>query len=130
MEYTKNYVHSLGYKLIWIPYYQAWGYDRWKENGFDVACVQPNYSFAKVANKQRLYDNADLLKKWADYLVVYGYDPENQLCTDDFAGHLARNCNLSLKAIVALGAYAQMTGDVRYGEIAKDMADRWVKDAK
>ena len=81
-------------------------------------------------NCELLYDNADLLKKWADYLVVYGYDPENQLCTDDFAGHLARNCNLSLKAIVALGAYAQMTGDVRYGEIAKDMASRWVKDAK
>ena len=81
-------------------------------------------------NCELLYDNADLLKKWADYLVVYGYDPENQLCTDDFAGHLARNCNLSLKAIVALGAYAQMTGDVRYGEIAKDMADRWIKDAK
>ena len=81
-------------------------------------------------NCELLYDNADLLKKWADYLVVYGYDPENQLCTDDFAGHLARNCNLSLKAIVALGAYAQMTGDVRYGEIAKDMASRWIKDAK
>ena len=81
-------------------------------------------------NCELLYDNADLLKKWADYLVVYGYDPENQLCTDDFAGHLARNCNLSLKAIVALGAYAQMTGDVRYGEVAKDMASRWVKDAK
>ena len=64
LEYTKNYVHSLGYKLIWIPYYQAWGYDRWKENGFDVACVQPNYSFAKVANKQRLYDNAMLAKKF------------------------------------------------------------------
>lgn len=81
-------------------------------------------------NCELLYDNADLLKQWADYLVAYGYDPENQLCTDDFAGHLARNCNLCLKAIVALGAYAQMTGDVRYGEIAKDMADRWVKDAK
>lgn len=81
-------------------------------------------------NCELLYDNADLLKKWADYLVVYGYDPANQLCTDDFAGHLARNCNLSLKAIVALGAYAQMTGDLRYAEIAKDMADRWVKDTK
>ena len=64
LAFAKDYVHSLGYKLIWIPYYQAWGYDRWKENGFDVACVQPNYSFSKGATKQRLYDNAMLAKKF------------------------------------------------------------------
>lgn len=74
--------------------------------------------------------NRDLLKAWADYLVEYGYDPDNQLCTDDFAGHLAHNCNLSLKAIVALGAYAQMFDEPKYAEIAKDMAKRWTKDAK
>ncbi len=75
-------------------------------------------------------ENADLLEKWADYLVEYGYNPENQLCTDDFAGHLAHNCNLSLKAIVALGAYAQLFDAPKYAEVARDMAARWVKDAK
>ena len=75
-------------------------------------------------------ENADLLEQWANYLVEYGYNPANQLCTDDFAGHLAHNCNLSLKAIVALAAYAQLFDAPKYREVAKDMADRWVKDAK
>lgn len=75
-------------------------------------------------------ENRDLLKKWADYLVDNGYNPDMQLCTDDFAGHLAHNCNLSLKAIVALAAYAKMFDEPHYAEVAHDMATRFVKDAK
>ena len=76
------------------------------------------------------------LKRWADYLVRVGHDPENQLCTDDFAGHLAHNVNLSAKAICALAAYADMlekTGSseeaAHYGEIARLYASRWEEGA-
>jgi len=77
-----------------------------------------------------------VLQKWADYLKAKGFDPENQLCTDDFAGHLAHNVNLSGKAIVALGAFGKlcaMRGDralaEQYHELAKTSAARWVKEA-
>jgi hypothetical protein len=37
------YIHSLGKPLCWIPYWDARGYDAWKQIGFDVAYQQPGY---------------------------------------------------------------------------------------
>ena len=74
-----------------------------------------------------------LLEKWAAYLKKHGLDPENQLSTDDFAGHLAHNANLSIKAIDALGAFAQMAEGIGYAKEAKEykavsqeMAKKWI----
>jgi hypothetical protein len=72
-----------------------------------------------------------VLSKWADYLKSKGLDPENQLCTDDFAGHLAHNVNLSAKAIVALGAYAKMAKQMGQNDIASEYrktAEKYVKE--
>jgi len=77
-----------------------------------------------------------LLTQWAEYLREKGLDPENQLCTDDFTGHLAHNTNLSLKAINAVGAYAmlcEMRGErsqaLAYRTAAKRMAEQWPRMA-
>jgi hypothetical protein len=96
--------------------------------------------FAAVAHAERDAAFAKrywpLLTKWADYLLQKGFDPEKQLCTDDFAGHLAHNTNLSIKAIEALSAYAQLAkqlGEAKTGEkyeaAAKLMAAKWVEMA-
>jgi hypothetical protein len=76
------------------------------------------------------------LEQWAEYLKEKGFDPENQLCTDDFAGHLAHNVNLSAKAICALGSFAklcEMRGDTakaeEYSKLAHDFAQRWMTAA-
>lgn len=77
-----------------------------------------------------------VLTTWAKYLEQYGKDPENQLCTDDFAGHLAHNSNLAAKAICALAAYgkmAEMRGEKavadRYLNMAREYAQFWMKAA-
>lgn len=79
----------------------------------------------------------DILTTWADYLSENGQDPENQLCTDDFAGHWAHNANLSAKAIMGIAGYAEMArmkGDQatadKYNARAKEMAANWVKAAR
>lgn len=74
----------------------------------------------------------ETLTIWTEYLKEYGLDPENQLCTDDFAGHLAHNTNLSIKAIMGIASYGKLAGMLgktevaeEYMQIAKEMASQW-----
>ncbi len=77
-----------------------------------------------------------VLTVWADYLLKNGLNPENQLCTDDFAGHFAHNTNLSVKAIMGIAGYGKLAGmlgkkDIaeKYLSQAKEMAAKWVEMA-
>lgn len=93
-----------------------------------ITKVQGNAAYAKRHWKT--------LTTWVDYLTKEGLDPKKQLCTDDFAGHLARNANLSIKAIVGIACYAQMAealGDTetakKYRAIAESMVPKWMEMA-
>lgn len=89
-----------------------------------VCLMEGNVDFARP--------HLSVLEQWNRYLLEHGSDPGEQLCTDDFAGHLAHNVNLSAKAIMGIEAYGlimKLCGDqeayIKYHEKAKEMAADW-----
>ncbi len=87
----------------------------------DAAFAQPHFA---------------LWEKWALYLEKHGEDPGEQLCTDDFAGHLAHNVNLAAKAVMGLEAYSVLLrlagrpGAEEWHEKAARAARRWEERAQ
>lgn len=55
-------IHEASLRLLWIPYYHAPNWSRWRELGFDVAIMQPNYAFLRThhgsVRRNRLAINA------------------------------------------------------------------------
>lgn len=90
-----------------------------------IASVDKNASYAEK--------HWNVLSVWAETLLKKGADPENQLCTDDFAGHMAHNANLSVKAILGLAGYAKLAAMLgkkdlasQYSTAASDIAIKWI----
>lgn len=86
-------------------------------------------------NAEMIKSEFPLLKRWAEYLVKNGLKPENQLCTDDFSGHLKNNLNLAVKATVGIACFAEMcklTGAKyeQYRSTAEAFADKIVSLGK
>jgi competence ComEA-like helix-hairpin-helix protein len=78
-----------------------------------IAIVEGNADYAQK--------HWDVLTTWTDYLAQYGLDPENQLCTDDFAGHFAHNANLSIKAILGVASYGYLADKLGKKEVAENL---------
>lgn len=62
--YTADYLHSKGLKFIWIPWYMAYGANRWDEFGFDVACMQPNLFWMTNPDYDRVKDSVQYSKEF------------------------------------------------------------------
>jgi hypothetical protein len=121
---------------------QVYGGGESSKNEADMMPVEESANLILLcAAIARMEGNADFaglwwpqLSRWEAYLEKYGRDPENQLCTDDFMGHLAHNANLSVKAILAIAAYGElcrMRGDAAAGttylERAREYARHWME---
>ena len=125
---------------------QVYGYDRKtrvmqdyyqmpvEECGNMILCVA---ALCKAENSlEYAKKHKEVLNGWTDYLVSVGWDPENQLCTDDFAGHLAHNCNLAIKGILGIAAWAELLrglGEMEkadsYRKTALSLAETWKEKA-
>lgn len=56
-------VHKHGLEYIWIPYFKSRGYMTWKDMGFDIAYMQPNYFFHEM-NEKRLDEACDFARRF------------------------------------------------------------------
>ncbi|CAK3896360.1 glutaminase A L-glutamine amidohydrolase [Lecanosticta acicola] len=70
-----------------------------------------------------------LWKQWTGYLIEFSLHPENQLCTDDFAGWLPLMTNLALKGIIgirAMSELAEVMGEKEEAKHYRNISDSYI----
>jgi len=144
INFIFDYSESPFWNKVWAPhdvgrYPDAYGqhYGNWmplEESGNMLLLTAAVVKFCQDPDYARRHWTT--LTKWALYCVGYGQNPENTLCTDDFAGKMAHNANLSVKSILGVAAYAQMAKSIGKSEeaqafetYARRMASEWKKSA-
>ncbi len=118
--YPPFYLYPAGAKVYDLRYQMPV-----EECGNMLVMLEAAVTFGAKADLKEQYRG--LLDKWVRYLVQYGEDPGEQLCTDDFAGHLAHNVNLAAKAIVGVACYGRLIGDESWVARAREMAGRFAQ---
>ncbi len=93
------------------------------------------YSYYMVSgDKEFLSENYYTLSTWANFLKKKGVVLDNQLCTDDFAGHSKKNVNLAIKAVMGIAAFGRITQELglegNWAEIAENYAKELVSLCK
>ncbi|KNZ58846.1 hypothetical protein VP01_184g4 [Puccinia sorghi] len=105
-----------------------------EEAGNIIIMVLSYYQLTKDVEWVKRHYNT--LTQWAKFLVDDGLVPAEQLSSDDFAGKLANQTNLALKAIIGISAMSHLavaTGDTDLGSqlrsTAEDYISKWSKYA-
>ncbi len=80
-------VHSNGLQYIWIPWFKAPMYNQWRELGFDIAYLQPNYFFIKKVSPDRLDEACALARQ---YGMALEYECDNPTYFENESDFLAR----------------------------------------
>ncbi|GAA5914563.1 hypothetical protein JCM6882_000420, partial [Rhodosporidiobolus microsporus] len=90
--------------------------------------------FQATGDKEWIEKHYKILEQWTGFLVDEGLIPGEQLSTDDFAGTLANQTNLAVKAIVGIGAMGELakqtghfTDAVHYSAVAEAYVKEWGK---
>ncbi|KXT04280.1 hypothetical protein AC578_7941 [Pseudocercospora eumusae] len=72
-----------------------------------------------------------LWKQWTGYLEEFSLYPQNQLCTDDFAGWLPLMTNLALKGIIgikAMSELAEVVGEKEDAKYYRNISSSYIKE--
>jgi hypothetical protein len=123
-NYTKRYIFNYYNRQLYKPEFQM----PVEECG-NMLIMSAAY-FNESGDFRFIRENADLLSKWADYLVKQGIELENQLSTDDFGGHLSHNVNLAIKSIIAVALWGKLLEIIQPGggKIYADTAKSYAKE--
>lgn len=94
LRIAADILHGKNLKFLWIPYFRAANWDRWREFGFDVAIMQSNYAFTSKlsggnSRRNRLDVTADLCKAHGMGVEIefpYGMsEPERRIVLETYA---------------------------------------------
>lgn len=116
LEYIYYYCEEAGWENPWAPHDigkypigNGVSYKRQMEYEESGNMILMTYALVlREKNPDYARRHWETLSKWAGYLKDKGWNPDNQLSTDDFGGRIEHNCNLSIKATLALAAYGKM----------------------
>ena len=93
-----DYVHELGYKTMWIPYFSSAGIDISKDLGFDSVTMQSGYAFGGgaevgVPNSESVFDAADAAKKYGLNGLEFEIDIYKDKAAERFADYVSAAYN-------------------------------------
>lgn len=89
-----DYVHAKGLGFHWIPWFEAPGFDKWAELGFDFVVMQPNFAFMRRLEGALLPDE-DRLSRCATHCRALGLGVEMEI-DGGVESDLGKQLNLQL----------------------------------